>query len=116
MAREYRLADEREVDEAARGVGAKELHGNPIADLHSLESLYDPSLGSRPQRPHPRSLVRRPRYDGIEPPPDVRGEQLRRRGLAHLPLDLRRVALLERAVCRQRLQLLLGVGRRRARE
>ena len=48
--------------------------------------------------------------------PSARGEQQGRRGLADLPLDLRRVVLLQGAVARQLRELLRRVGTRRPRE
>ena len=101
---------------AALDVGAHELHAHRIADVQAFEAPHQASLGERLQDAHPDSLVRGTRDHGVELRTRARFEQHGRGGLVHLPLHLRGIAFLLRAVCRELPQLLLAVGRGAARE
>ena len=75
------------------------------------EAPDDAPFGRRPRDAHPRPLVRRAGHDAAERRADARRQQQRRRGLAHLPLDLRRVVLLQRAMRGERGELRVAVRR-----
>ena len=61
---------------------------------------------------HPGSLLGGPSHHGFETLAHPWSQQEGAGGFAHEPLDLGGVSFLLRAMCRERAQLLIGIGRR----
>ena len=87
-----------------------QLHANPVPHVDALGTLHQPAFDGRIEKADPRALGGGARDDGVEPLPDSRLQQQRRRRLPHLPFHLLGGILLFRAVLRQRLQVVVAVG------
>jgi hypothetical protein len=84
---------------------------HPVADVQSLEAALQPALHGGTEDPHPGALFGGAGDDAVERLADAAGQEERRGRLAHLPLDLVGVVLLQGAAPGDLGQLLGVIGR-----
>src|SRR5262249_55265489 len=113
-----RILETREIDEAALRVGVDEPHAHPVADVEPLLTSLDPAFHGWVEDTDPRALGGRARDDAVEFLADAFREKQRRGGFAHHALHLLGAVFLQRALRRERGELvstvrnLLAVERR----